>query len=728
MSLMLRPSIPGLSPDVSPSLRRVVPWLVMASLYAAEIPAHAQTFNAPQSTLETAPAHPIDAEIARGATLLENGDLQADEVLRAAAQAALKELAAAPGGTRLLTAPPEQIPEFGPLALMTRRAAQAHLWWGKAADQFAQRDIALIALARAYRFAGPNRFDTNRLSREIAFRISALLRDGLPSIAPDDTLDTLSTLGLWKPRRIRFNYTNVAFRPSLPHRPGTVPLPSVQELLITQGKAFPPESAMTAQSRRDKAVVAPLYRTIADERLPSVLKLGYMTAGFVRETIGPNRGQWKQVVRVYYPHPILTKDNRDDRLRAEALCEQFLKLHTLMRNGSGLNNPYSNDGVTTLWLSEVSALWPADDDDPEVQAQLGVRMPKPNTLAAGQTRVRTEVDWSPVSMPWLAAGQVMSAPGDIMFFKVGTPRSEGEWLRQIVHEYGHVVLPPFGGFQPPAEPFGNGAVGETVAMLWAAAAGDEWNVTVPASTPRALPVTSLVDNPSRPKPQNVPEPATLPARPLREELLLHVARHAVPALRFFNAHGPNSAWRNDRDNNGLLYLQGLHVYLDRVYGTPLLGAASLPLQQRSAAHFAVNKSMLPTNTTALLNNVPVALRNPFGATSKYLPIWLPGAIENLPANLPPTQIINRAPLLLRRGERMATKLYIPPTAKALHIEWKGAAGAMLRPIGGGKSTLRPPSGAGATGAIDIGNRAAWQRLAFAATSDVTIMHSGFVRK
>jgi hypothetical protein len=705
---------------------------ILSLLAAVSILAASSTYaQAPQSTLESSAA--IEDAITRGTQLLDNSDQQAVGILGAAAQAALKELAQAPGGRELLTASPERIPERGSLAALANRAATAHYWWGMAAEKFAQRDTAFVALARAYRLAGPNRLNTNSLSRDTTFAIGSLTRNGLPTYAPDDAIDTLSTLSLWKPRRVRFNYSDIALNPPIPLRPGTSQLPATQELLITSGKVFPPENLTNNQNNNDKTVVAPLYRSIAADQLPGVLKLGYMIVGYVRESSGPNRGLWKQVVRVYYAHPVLTNNNRDDRARAEALCEQFLKLHTLTRLGLGLTNPYTADKVTSLWLSELSAIWPLDDEDPQVQAQLGVRMPKPNIPSGNQKQVRAEVEWSPQEMPWLAAGQVESAPGDIMFFKVGTERAEAEWLRQIAHEYGHVLLPPFGGFQPPLEPFGNGTIGETLSTVWAAAATPEFDIKVAPSTPIPA-LTSLADIRNQPGARTQPpttRPATPPARPipLRDALLNSVTRQAIPALRLFNAQGPNSPLLRDGSANGLRYLQGANLYLERVYGARILGMAHRPLQQRSASAYASLSRITPTNTTALLNTLPTVLRDPFLPGQKYFAVWLPGAIENLPANLPAQQVVRRAPLLLRRGETMTVKLFIPPTAKTLHVEWKGAAGSQLG-ARGWKSTARPAVAMGNNGAVDIDvtNRAAWQRLSLVPTNQITITNAWFEKR
>ncbi|MDF2439652.1 MAG: hypothetical protein JWN98_636 [Abditibacteriota bacterium] len=736
------------------SLKRGGAYIACAAAIGATqstlVPVRAQNAT---TTAVSATAASIEAEITRGAAFLEARDNKSLDILSAASQASLQQLITA-GGQSLLTVPPDRIPESGPLSDLTRRAALAHFWWGKAADTFARqknsRDIAITALTRAYRLAGPNRFESNRLSRDAVFLLKGILREGLPSVASDDTIDTLSSLALWKPHRFAFRYNTAAFNPvvALPARLETrsVATPAAYDLLVTQGTLFPPESALM-QSGDDKAVVAPLHRRFTQDRLPAVLKLTYMVAGYARETSGPNRSLWRQVVRVYYSHPILTRNNRDDRARAELLAMQFLKLHTLARTGLGLDNPYTDDGVTTLWLSEVSALWPADDDDPDVQQEIGIRMPKANVpLPAGQ-KPPAEVEWSALSMPWLAAGQVESAPGDIMFFKMTQPRSEAEWLREIAHEYGHVALPPFGGFRAPLEPYGNGEIGETLGAMWALAAAAEFDVSAPTPVQRPALISSLVETPSGPAPaanagSNMGSSAAASRDgvrsgvvdiakrelSLREMLQLHVAREAIPALRLWNAQGPHSPLRLDGTRNGLKYLQGLGVHIERVYGARVLGAACRPLVRRSATSFATMARVAASNTDALLDALRLALRDPFPSGSKYFPIWLPGAVETLPPNLPAGQFINRATLMLRPKERIGGWLYMPPAAKTLRIEWKAAPGKGLR-AEGWNATTRPPLMAGASGALemDITRRDGWQRWSLIATGEATIMGAWFER-
>jgi hypothetical protein len=694
----------------------------------------------------------VEAALQRGASMVEERDTRATDVLEAAAKASRALLVQA-GGTRLLTAGPESMPSNGPLHEATWRAARAHLAWGQAADRFAKRDQAIIALARAYRFAGPSRGGNNPVSREASIALGAALREGLPHFAEDDTLDTLASLSLWKPRRFSFDFPAGALGPSLTSAGASTSQASPSsatprvELMITQGKVFPPES-MTMGS--DKNVVAPLYRAVAADALPPVLRLGYMVAGFEKLTSGANAGQWELKARVFYPHPIFTRGNRDDRPRAEALCAQFLRLRALQQIALGLGNPYerqqvqwgassrptggTGDMVTSLWLNEVSALWPADDDDPETADFRGARMPKVNTQSPV---VRpAEIAETPLSMPWLAAAQIDSAPGDILFFKSGQPRSEAEWLREVAHEYGHVALAPVGLFRPPLEPFGNGELGETLAMLWAAASPASFDASAFAPlggvSPTAAGFTPLPDPPAprsakRPasaNAENSSEPASPDNTPagIRAAALAQVAREAVPAMRLWNAQGPLSALRRDGTVNGLKYLQGFCVWAERVYGAPWLGAAMRPSIERSASSWNSNARIVPTPPGTLISDWERAMLLSLKGGGR-LALWLPGTLENLPQSVPATQVVNRAPLSLKAGQSIATRLLIPLDARVLHLDLRSpgangasvAAAANALSIAGWKA--RP-----AAGGIEISleKRNGWQRFVWTAKAPVTI--------
>ncbi|HVF10070.1 MAG TPA: hypothetical protein VNA16_04665, partial [Abditibacteriaceae bacterium] len=514
---------------------------------------------------------------------------------------------------------------------------------------------------------------------------------------------------LWSPRRLRFDYSAVAFAPPS----GRPAQPQAREFLITSGKVFPPQNSQFDPGA-GLSRIPPLYRRVDPLRLPSVLQLDKMIVGFERETNGPNRGLWRQVVRVFYASPFLTKDSRDDRPRAEALCEQFLKIHTLTRAGLGLANLYANDGVTTLWLAEVSSWWPLDDEDPAIRAALPP-LTKINTPLSPQDKPEIrEIENTPLWQPWRVAGQINPAPGEITFFKMSEPRPESEWVREAAHEYGHVALPPFDGFRPPLEPYANGLMGETLAMLWAAATPDSF---VTQSASGSITMVS----------------GAAPSA-LATGFAGHVAREAIPALRLWNAQGPYSPLRRDGTNEGLRYLQGLAVYVERVYGANIFGATLRPLAARSKFPGDRPAPSTSLNAESLLGSLPGALRDPFGAT-RVLPIWLPGAVATA-APGGTTPIIKREPLRLRGRERVSCWLFIPPTAAELNVEWRdarssGTAGTLAAlKIEGGRKTLPAPalSNASKRERVDVSGFSGWQRFTLTPSVDLLLTGASFTRR
>lgn len=729
----------------------------------ALLPQAARAQSAPLSASLPAAPLDIDGAIARGQAQLNAGDIRAVATLEGAARASLLLLADV-GGQAILTAPPEKVPTYGPIGEAAKRAASAHLYWGYACDRFARRDAAVMALARATRFAGPARMGTNTLARDAQLRLSSVLREGLPLDAPDDTLDTLAAVTYakqWTPRRTRFELPDVA-------NVGAVP--SAREFLITSGKLLPPSLASGADPTAGYTRVPPVYKNVPRTKLPQSLLLDKTIIGYERALSGPNKGLWHQVARIYYASPYNTRDHRDDRPRAEAVCEQFLKLHALWKS-SGVDNLYASDRVTTLWLSEVSSQWPDDADDPIAQQNLGVRMPGPNTPLVPGGRLRpTEIETSPFTRVWMQTSDDPAdpidnpPPGDVLLFKLSQPRTEAEWLREISHEYGHAVLPPFGGFVPPNEPFGNGLMGETLGVLWAASSANTFAPTTPLPT-------------------NAVQRASLPSTSasFSPELSRHVARQALPALQFWNARGPGSALRRDGSDNGLRYLQGLNVYLERVYGARALGTMLRPLMDRALAPPAPAPSLLtafvPPDAAPVADDSVQApmmpdlraenlinsarLRDPFEKGKGSLPIWLPGALQVVPANgmtrtLSVADLLNRAPLRLKLEDRATGWLMVPANARALRIEFNIVAHPNAVPNRGTASGGAPPlfvedwkwktswsveplkPGAVGPGvaanqsaiSLDVRGRSGWQRFAFSALArdaDVEIRLAQFER-
>jgi hypothetical protein len=660
----------------------------------------------------------VRQQLAKGRAQFDAGQIASVETLRGAAQKSLSALISYIG-PQVLASSEGDLPQNGFLAAAIRQAAEAQYWFGRAADQFGQRDEAIVAFARAVRFSDKTR-DGNDMARDSLLALGGTLRDGLPEVAPDDALNVIADVAhgrLWTPRRFAVDFSEISWRP-LSAGESTLsldPNAGVREFLVTSGRLYPPVPNSAVDVSAALSRVPPLYRTVSADALPDVLKMDRMAVGYEREVTGESKGLWRQVVRVFYSSTYLTKDRREDRPRAEALCAQFLKVHALMKNALGLQNPWVKDGVTTLWLSEVSSIWPRDDDDPRVREAVGSQMPKINVPTKGQT-APTEIDTPPTMIAWNAAGQTDSSPGEIMFFKMTAARDEAEWLRELMHEYGHVSLPPIGGFRPPLEPYGNGLVGETLGMMWVAESPAAWKLPIEITG----------------KPQD---------DAMAVALTQHVQRNAFASLRYWRAQGPASAMRRDGAAAGLQYLQGFSTYIERVYGGPVLGHASAPLIAKAVNASDPLARLTTLRTESLMASIPGALRDAFGSsvtgndirvvvgadtTSRVLPLWLGGALE-LP-NQSADDLIRRAPVKLKSGERVSGWLYVPAPASTLRLEWQSAnRAADALQLEGSKATSTAPRQTGATQAtlFDIKARTGWQRFTFLARADVTILASQF---
>lgn len=593
----------------------------------------------------------------RANALLDSRNPAAVDVARAASQNALKVLDVATGANALdaTTLPADSLS-----VRLAMGAIQAHALWGRAAQSFGRRDEAITALVRAKTLlvALPTPPDPI-LVRDVNLQLNTLLRAGLPLSAPDDVLNGIAARvhgNLWKARRFDF-----------------APLPGqgAREMLVTQGQLFPPAA-------RDGNLVRlpPLYSDISADRLPPSLQLNRMIAGYERAS---SNGNWRQSVRVFYASPFLTRGKRDDSARAASLASQFLRVHALYQDQLGATNLYTrgplDNGVTTLYLLEISALWPQDDDDPVVLASRGPEMPPINT-GPRFTAMRPRV--TPTMRPWMPiAGTSEGAPGEILFWKAGANRSESEWLRELFHEYGHVALPPLGGFRAPLEPYANGLIGETLGALWG---GQNLNFSDPNANP-------------------------IPAN----DFLFQVNHQALPAREIFLRSDPRAP-HTEGTFDDLRFLQGLCVVCERAYGAPLLGRAFAPLSQRAAniSDVAERRSLLTTDD--LQDALGPAMHEAFAARHT-LPIYLPAALD---VPLDARALINRTPVRLLAGARADGWIYVPAGASSLRI------------VASGLSVLGFPWNRdnGAT-KIYFGGKSGWQKLSLVTRENTTIGEARF---
>ncbi|RYG56737.1 hypothetical protein EON80_29035, partial [bacterium] len=204
--------------------------------------------------------------IVLGRSQYEANDARAVATLRDASLSSLTALGQV-AGINVLTAPTESLPNDVVTVSLAQRAAEAHFYWGMAADRFARRDEAITAFTRSLRISRsivtPGR-DAGTVRRDAQFELGRVLRDGLPLIAPDDTLDSIASIAhgkLWTPRRFIFDPGPITADI------GGAPA-SKFEFMVTDGKLFPPVAANNALSR-----IPPYYQNVPEDKLPDVLKL-----------------------------------------------------------------------------------------------------------------------------------------------------------------------------------------------------------------------------------------------------------------------------------------------------------------------------------------------------------------------------------------------------------------------------------------------------------------------
>jgi len=145
---------------------------------------------------------------------------------------------------------------------------------------------------------------------------------------------------------------------------------------------------------------------------------------------------------------------------------------------------------------------------------------------------------------WLCTGGLSGGEqwrSNIYLYDIETPRSSIEWLRETVHEYSHLALPPIGGYTAP-EYWANGYLGERLLVRWFERAPDG-----PAR------VEALWGDFS--------------GAPNFDRLLI------APPLALYKRVGPSPAWLARKDEAGMRYLIGQALTFDDKHGASRLGDA-----------------------------------------------------------------------------------------------------------------------------------------------------------
>lgn len=142
---------------------------------------------------------------------------------------------------------------------------------------------------------------------------------------------------------------------------------------------------------------------------------------------------------------------------------------------------------------------------------------------------------------------------NIYFYDLDAKRSSIEWIREIIHEYSHLALPPIGGYKAP-EYWANGYLGERLIIRWLQKDPDG-----PAEVQRAWGDFSGATNFDR--------------------ILL------APAEQLYKHVGQSPKWLARTDADGMRYLIGQALAIDSQYGGHALGAvfAKIPRAREAKA-------------------------------------------------------------------------------------------------------------------------------------------------
>ena len=264
------------------------------------------------------------------------------------------------------------------------------------------------------------------------------------------------------------------------------------------------------------------------------------------------------------------------------------------------------------------------------------------------------------NVPWEAAAKIDSSPHDIMVFRIDQHRSNLEWFRELQHEYGHVAWPNFANFAPPLEPNANGLIAETIAMLWQDA---------PAFTNKDI----------------------------SNEANQHIQQNAFSALQQWLQEGPPSQLQHGNNGDSLHYLQGLCVYIERVYGRDVF--------------CNIFGKLYTTNNDAktLLSQFTHVLTAQENGTRN---IYLPAACTTLPTDI--GAFVRKSTVIYKSDTTREFLLYIPSGTQQLVIPWQGAGQIQS------KSTFGDATAKAQELTININDTAGWQKLILHFDGDVSL--------
>jgi hypothetical protein len=140
---------------------------------------------------------------------------------------------------------------------------------------------------------------------------------------------------------------------------------------------------------------------------------------------------------------------------------------------SHIDYAYVWDGVKKQWVMRARVHWTGEDGATlawnALRAALAFYCVAKSYLGADPTQ-----PWAdPIDIWLLEEGEpgARALGASIYLYAVKTPRPEGEWLREVSHEYGHVCLPGIGGFTETDDPWADGHMAELLFAKWLAHSG-----------------------------------------------------------------------------------------------------------------------------------------------------------------------------------------------------------------------------------------------------------------
>lgn len=200
---------------------------------------------------------------------------------------------------------------------------------------------------------------------------------------------------------------------------------------------------------------------------------------------------------------------------------------------------------------------------------------------------------------WLAEDGTPGAASwgeSIYVLNVGAQREPAEWVRQVLHEYGHAVLPGIDHFAQP-EPWANGRLGEQLFAQWLgqsreSGAGHPW----------------LTAQPPDQEGQSAPAPvATLAA----------LIKDADRCLEAFLDAGPSSDLMAENTQAATDYYLGFANYVERAFGSDVLATAMRLTAGNRCRDFAVGVQQALTRRATS----EIALRS-FGQQREAVREWV----------------------------------------------------------------------------------------------------------